>query len=72
LLAVCVDDAACPQCGTTMNPAIVSQVDRGGPLEDRRLIDLGIPYYDIVKVETMDSGLYAKLSADRDRVLDWK
>jgi adenylyltransferase/sulfurtransferase len=72
LMAVCVTDAECPDCHATMNPAIVSTVERGGPLEDRPLLQLGVPYYDILKVETPDGGLYAKLSADRDRILNWQ
>jgi adenylyltransferase/sulfurtransferase len=72
LMAVCVEEAGCPECSAMMQPAITNTIERGGPLENRPLLQLGVPYYDILKVETPDGGLYAKLAADRDRVLDWK
>jgi molybdopterin-synthase adenylyltransferase len=59
------------ECGQVMKPSIVHTVEKGTPLARRRLRELGVPAYDVVKVETPTSGLYVRLGKDREPVLAW-
>jgi hypothetical protein len=54
-----------------MKPALTHAVERGVPLAGRLLRDVGVPPYDVVKVETATSGLYARLAKDRGAALAW-
>lgn len=60
-----LSDAACPNCEETMKPSMVHVIEPGSPLSKLTLSDLGIPLYDIVKVETEDEPAYILLDGDR-------
>jgi adenylyltransferase/sulfurtransferase len=45
-------DAACPNCGQTMLPRMIHRISRSSPWATRLLHDLGVPDFDIVKVES--------------------
>jgi adenylyltransferase/sulfurtransferase len=70
LAAVSQRDAVCG-CGKAMKPAMTHAAERGGPLAGRALREVGVPPYDVVKVETATSGLYARLAKDRGAALAW-
>jgi molybdopterin/thiamine biosynthesis adenylyltransferase len=61
--------ALCPRCGRETRWESIHRIDRGDPLADRTLADLGIPPYDVVRcragLETFDAVL------DADRTANW-
>ena len=66
---VSMTDAVCPHCREQARPEVVSSVASDSPLSGRSLADLGVPAYDIVRVEgPLGSGFF-RLDGDRDRVL---
>jgi molybdopterin-synthase adenylyltransferase len=70
LAAVSQREAVCA-CGAAMKPALAHVVERGTPLAGRSLVEVGVPPFDVLKVETATSGVYARLAADRAGVLAW-
>jgi adenylyltransferase/sulfurtransferase len=60
--------ARCTRCGQLMTPNMVHRIGRDHPLAPKRLAELGIPDFDIVKVETAGQVSYYQLrpSADAD------
>jgi molybdopterin/thiamine biosynthesis adenylyltransferase len=60
-------EAVCPRCGESGRPEIVSQVEEGSPLAARSLANLGIPPYDIVRVDGPDGSGFFLLDGDRER-----
>jgi adenylyltransferase/sulfurtransferase len=68
--AVTQREARCA-CGEGMRPDLVHVVERGGELARRPLRELGVPPFDVVKVETATSGLHARLARDRESTLVW-
>ena len=65
LQEVGVDQAICPQCKQTSKPDLEHTVASGGELGRYRLIELGIPPYDIVRVESALGETVVLLDADR-------
>jgi molybdopterin/thiamine biosynthesis adenylyltransferase len=65
-------EGKCPSCGAVMRTTIVHTVEKGGPLAGRTLRELGVPPFDIVKVETERAGVYARLARDRAEIMSWK
>jgi molybdopterin-synthase adenylyltransferase len=58
-------DAACPDCRELAQPELVHVVEDDSPLAARTLAELGVPPYDIVRVDgSSDSGFFL-LAADR-------
>lgn len=64
-----VGDSACPKCGQPGRPEFLHQVQEGTPWEGRPLAELGVPVYDIVRVESDDGVGFYQLDGDREGVL---
>ena len=68
-------EAQCRECSEPGTPVIEHRIERGQPLQQQPLSELGVPPYDIVRV-LVSSGegqppvfVYALLDADRQRAL---
>jgi adenylyltransferase/sulfurtransferase len=63
-------EAVCPNCREPARPEVAHQVDEASPLAARTLAELGIPPYDIVRVDGASEGGsgFFLLAADRP---DW-
>lgn len=66
-----LSEGRCASCGSVMRMEILHAVERGTTLAKRRLRELGVAPFDIVKVETETSGLFVRLEGDRGPALDW-
>jgi molybdopterin/thiamine biosynthesis adenylyltransferase len=64
-------EGRCADCGGVMKTTIVHAVEKGGPLEGRTLREVGVPPFDVVKVQTARSGIYARLAKDRAEAFRW-
>ena len=60
-------EAICPHCREAGRPELASAVGEGDAVASRSLADLGIPPYDIVRVDGSESSAFFRLDADRDR-----
>lgn len=69
---VSMKEGTCGSCGAVMKTEIVHQVERGTPLARRTLREVGVPPFDVVKIETDASGIYVRLEKDRSSALEWK
>lgn len=58
-------EGMCQTCNMPMQPESVSSIEDDSPLASRKLTDLGIPNYDIVKVEAEETTSFVLLAADR-------
>ena len=65
---VSMDEASCPTCGQTMRPETTSYIDRNSELAHKRLEELTVPAYDIVRVTRSDETLFLLLAADRELI----
>ncbi len=64
----CVVDSSqgiCSKCDLPMAPETISSIEPNSPLFTRKLSELGVPDYDIVKVETDDDTSFVVLAGDR-------
>ncbi len=68
--AVAMDEATCPQCGELARPEMVHNVEESSSLAGERLIDLGIPTYDIVRITSGDAEGAFKLAGDRRAAIE--
>lgn len=68
--AVGLRDANCPQCGQTAKPQLAHRVERGGAWENRRLAEVGIPSYDLLRVTDGDVERIFSLDGDREAVMN--
>ncbi len=59
-------EAVCPNCREPGRPEIISAVEEGSPLAGRTLADLGVPRFDILRVDTEHRSGFFLLAADRD------
>jgi adenylyltransferase/sulfurtransferase len=64
---VSMAEATCPNCREPGRPELISAVEEGTPLEGRALAEVGIPAYDIVRVDGPEGSGFFLLAADRDR-----
>ena len=65
---VSMSEVDCRECGELARPTLVHAVQQDTPLAEEKLIDLGIPRYDIVRVASdSDEGVFL-LTGDRDEV----
>ncbi|HVR85296.1 MAG TPA: ThiF family adenylyltransferase, partial [Planctomycetota bacterium] len=69
---VSMKEGTCGSCGAVMKTEIVHVVEQGTPLSARSLRDVGVAPYDIVKVQTEQSGMYVRLDRDRADEMEWK
>ena len=60
-----MSEAECPTCHAPARPEIVGSVDEGTPLADRSLAGLGVPAYDIVRVDGPGGTGFFLLAGDR-------
>jgi adenylyltransferase/sulfurtransferase len=58
-------DATCPICQESGRPEIVSAVEEDSPLAARSLAELGIPPYDIVRIDGAETSGFFLLAGDR-------
>lgn len=58
-------EAICPNCRAAGRPEIISQVEADSPLRSRSLAELGIPPYDIVRVDGAEASGFFLLAGDR-------
>jgi molybdopterin-synthase adenylyltransferase len=70
LARVTLKEGTCA-CGGVMKPTITHTVERGTPLAKRTLREAGVAPFDVVKVETPTSGLYARLAKDGPAMMAW-
>jgi molybdopterin/thiamine biosynthesis adenylyltransferase len=57
-------EATCPNCRELARPELVNHVEEGSPLAARTLAELGIPPYDIVRVDGEEESGFFLLLAD--------
>jgi adenylyltransferase/sulfurtransferase len=62
---VSLAEAVCPHCRQPGRPEILSALEEDSPLAARPLADLGIPPYDIVRVDGADASAFFLLAEDR-------
>jgi adenylyltransferase/sulfurtransferase len=62
--------AACPQCGSEATPQMVHAIESTSPLAARRLEDLGIPSYDIVRLTAGERTKVFLIAGDRQRIMN--
>jgi len=68
---VTLRDGKCATCGAVMKTNIVHTVERGTPLAQRTLREVGVAPFDIVKVEGEKRGMYVRLDGDRASEMKW-
>jgi adenylyltransferase/sulfurtransferase len=61
-------EAVCPNCREPGRPEIVHVVDEGSDLARRTLAEVGIPPYDIVRIDGADGTGFFLLAGDREAV----
>jgi adenylyltransferase/sulfurtransferase len=64
-----MDQAICPKCKQTSKPDLEHGVVAGSDLAKHRLSELGIPPYDMVRVESSKGEAVFLLNADRDSAM---
>jgi adenylyltransferase/sulfurtransferase len=60
-----MSEAVCPQCREPAAPELVSAVGDDSPLAARPLADVGVPPYDIVRIDGAESTGFFLLGGDR-------
>lgn len=68
LHSVGMSQAECPHCKKTCKPSLVHEITTESPLVDEKLIDLGVPPYDIVRMTTLQGERVFLLADDRGEV----
>ncbi len=63
--SVAMQHAICPECGQTSKPTLEHSIDSESELASETLATLGIPPYDIVRVETSDGEQFVLLANDK-------
>ncbi len=66
LTQVGIRQVYCPVCHEIARPNITHSIDVDSDLAGRRLSELGVPAYDIVRVATVEGECFVTLAADRD------
>ena len=67
--AVAMRDATCASCKEIMRPDVLHVIEPGTPLATEKLLDLGVPAYDIVRITGGDQETMVTLAGDRDRIM---
>jgi molybdopterin/thiamine biosynthesis adenylyltransferase len=68
---VAMSEAVCPHCREAALPEVVSEVAESSPLAAHALARLGVPPYDIVRLEADDHTAFVLLAADRPGPAAW-
>jgi adenylyltransferase/sulfurtransferase len=63
---VTTSEAVCPRCGEPGRPETLSALAEGSPLASQPLRALGVPPYDIVRVDGQECSGFFLLAADGD------
>jgi adenylyltransferase/sulfurtransferase len=63
-----MSQAVCPECKQPQRPQLCHEVTLEGGMADRKLSELGIPPYDIVRVSTSEGEQVYLLAGDREGV----
>lgn len=71
-MLVGMSSARCSSCEQTMKPELIHGVEYGSKLATRKLSELGIPRYDILRVHTNGDDVFVCLDGDRERVVTGK
>ena len=62
-----IQDAVCPTCREPGRPVVLSRIDEGSPLVGRTLAEVGVPPFDVVRVdEEAGEARFFLLAGDRD------
>jgi molybdopterin/thiamine biosynthesis adenylyltransferase len=69
LHSVGMSQAECPECKQTCKPNLVHEITASSDLAKEKLIDLGVPPYDIVRVSTPHGEHVFLLAADQKDVM---
>jgi adenylyltransferase/sulfurtransferase len=64
-------EGMCPSCGQMARPLLVSEVASGDELTSRSLAELGIPAYDIVRVDGASQTRLVLLTEDSGVLAGW-
>jgi adenylyltransferase/sulfurtransferase len=67
-----LSDAVCPSCRQVMQPRMIHHVDAAGPWADRSLRQMGIPDWDILRIQTETQIRFVELRPGGDSNLDWR
>jgi molybdopterin-synthase adenylyltransferase len=59
-------EAECPKCGKLSRPVLEHTIEENSPLAGRKLSELGVPPYDIVRVTTDQGEQVVLLAGDRE------
>jgi len=59
-------EAVCPSCHSPGRPELVSSIDEDSPLLDRPLASIGIPPFDVVRIDGAENSGFFLLAADRE------
>ena len=62
LFTVGSSSGICSGCGGPLSPQTVCEVDFDSPLKERKLADLGVPDYDVVKVSGDEGEFFGLLA----------
>jgi molybdopterin-synthase adenylyltransferase len=62
---VAMSEAVCPHCKEPGRPEVVSAIEESSPLASRPLSALGVPPYDVVRVDGEDHSGFFLLAGDR-------
>jgi hypothetical protein len=62
--------APCRYCNQPRRPEMLSEISRESPLIDRKLQELGIPDFDIIRFRNEDARCYVCLKGDSS--LGWR
>lgn len=69
LAGVSMREGTCPRCTQPMAANIVHSIEPDSPLSRKKLSDLGVPCYDIIKVRAGGRVRFVRLVEDRGRAL---
>jgi adenylyltransferase/sulfurtransferase len=67
-----MSEAVCPHCREPGRPETVSAVEEDSPLAARPLAALGVPPYDVVRVDGDEQSGFFLLAADRPESGGWR
>jgi adenylyltransferase/sulfurtransferase len=60
-------EAECPHCREAGRPLVASRIDEGTPLAGRSLAEVGVPPFDVVRIDEEGGGpSFFLLAGDRD------
>jgi adenylyltransferase/sulfurtransferase len=65
---VAQSEAVCPECRELGRPEILSAIEEHAPLSDLPLASLGVPPYDVLRIDGAEGSGFFLLEADRGGV----